>query len=135
MLRRRDFLRSAVVGSALLSGCSSGETGGAPAGTDVVVGPNGSLTFDPKSLTISVGDTVTWYFASDSHNVACDPALSNVCSLPDGGEPFASYSDGNEYVTDEQGTTYEHTFGTTGTYEYVCVPHAPGMAGTIRVEE
>jgi plastocyanin len=33
-----------------------------------------------------------------------------------------------------QGETYEHTFETPGEYRYVCVPHAPTMAGRVSVE-
>jgi plastocyanin len=33
-----------------------------------------------------------------------------------------------------QGDTFSQTFKTPGTIEYVCMVHAPGMAGTITVK-
>ncbi|MFC7174814.1 plastocyanin/azurin family copper-binding protein [Haloplanus litoreus] len=55
-----------------------------------------------------------------------------------GAEPFASYDisgdDINHVSLNEAGTTYRHTFETTGEYTHVCVPHAAsGMIGTIVV--
>jgi plastocyanin len=107
-----------------------------PADADVEVGPGTELAFDPVSLTVPVGDTVTWWFASADHNVACDPAEDDVAELPDGAEPFASYDGDDRYHTEPEGTTFDHTFSTPGTYVYVCVPHIPhGMVGEIVVTE
>ncbi|MFC7196748.1 plastocyanin/azurin family copper-binding protein [Halosimplex aquaticum] len=136
---RRSFVRAsglAVVGA--LAGCSSGASGDQPSETpagDVVVGPGGSYAYDPEEYTVSVGETVTWSFASPAHNVSCVPEDNRQVSLPDGAEPFANYEDGNPGETVPQGETYEHTFETAGEYTYVCIPHArQGMVGTVRVE-
>jgi len=53
-------------------------------------------------------------------------------------EPFASYDisgdDINHVSLNQAGTTYRHTFETTGQYTYVCVPHAAsGMVGELTV--
>lgn len=130
---RRQFVGAVVAGSVGLAGCSGGgaET---PEGTDVVAGPNSNLIFEPAELTVSVGETVTWYFASSGHNVCGDPADHDEVSVPDDAEPFSSY-DGNKFATVEQGDTYEHAFETAGDYHYVCIPHAPSMSGTIHVEK
>ncbi|PSQ09851.1 hypothetical protein BRC93_11690 [Halobacteriales archaeon QS_5_70_15] len=57
-------------------------------------------------------------------------------SLPDGAEPFASYSPGDDpdVTLVERGGTYEHTFEVAGEYTYVCIPHADsGMMGTLLI--
>ena len=36
---------------------------------DVAVGPGGLFTYSPNLVTINVGDTVRWTFASIGHNV------------------------------------------------------------------
>ena len=129
---RRTVLGSlgfAAVGG--LAGCSLG--GDVPDG-DVQVGSN---YFDPQEFTVSVGETVTWAVADPGHNVSGDPDDHGDVSIPEDGEPFASYGVGgnaSDYL--DQGTTYEHTFETPGRYHYVCIPHASlGMQGTIVVEE
>lgn len=139
-ISRRSFVRAgslAVVGT--LAGCSSDASGDEPTDTpagDVVVGPGGAYVYDPEEYTVSVGDTVSWSFASPRHNVSCVPDDDPQVSLPDGAEPFASYEDDSPGQTLPQGATYEHTFETAGEYTYVCIPHSrQGMVGTIRVEQ
>jgi plastocyanin len=107
--------------------------------TTIKVGPEGSLQFDPATATISKGDTVEWVFESGGHNVSGHPDAHNEVSIPDGATPFASYDtsgdDINHVALSESGTTYQHTFSTSGEYTYVCVPHAAaGMIGTITVQ-
>jgi plastocyanin len=104
----------------------------------ITVGPGGSLQFEPSETAISQGDTVAFVFDSGGHNVSGHPDASSKVSLPDGAEPFASYDisgdDINHVSLNEAGTTYTHTFETTGEYTYVCVPHdASGMVGNLVV--
>lgn len=67
--------------------------------------------FDPKSVAISVGDTVTWTFRGKvTHNVS--------------GPGFTS-------ETVKTGT-FEHTFEKAGSFNYVCTIHT-GMTGTVEV--
>jgi plastocyanin len=40
---------------------------------DVAVGPGFSFTFSPSTVTILVGDTVRWTFASSNHTVTSGP--------------------------------------------------------------
>ena len=138
-MRRRDVLGSAggIAAAGLLAGCTGDGDGGSGGGENpVAAGPNNSFTFDPETITISTGETVTWTFESAGHNVECDPQVSDRASLPDGAEPFASYDGDNRFETEDLGATYEHTFDVAGTYDYVCVPHAgQGMVGTVVVEE
>ena len=135
---RRSLLRSTVPAAfGLFAGCSSTESDDGSTETDagdIVVGPGGAYAYDPEEYTVSVGETVTWSFASPSHNVSCVPEDNRQVSLPDGAESFASYGDGNPGETVPQGETYEHTFETAGEYTYVCIPHArQGMVGTVVV--
>ena len=95
-----------------------------------MVGPGGSLVFSPASLTIHVGDTVHWVWASPTHSVVsgangtadnkfCSPSNTN-CDNP----PLSA-----------MGATYDHTFTTAGTFPYYCSVHVSlGMTGTIVVQ-
>jgi plastocyanin len=68
--------------------------------------------FDPKSIDVSVGDTVTWDFKGGaSHNVIADTFKSKTLG---------------------KGKTFTHTFNSAGTYDYVCTLHN-GMNGTVVV--
>lgn len=88
----------------------------------IAVGPDGSLEFDPEAVKISSDTTAIWTWNSDGHNVVPE-------SQPDG----ANWK-GHEPLEDS-GFTYEHTFNTTGTYQYYCQPHkAAGMTGRLIVE-
>jgi plastocyanin len=87
------------------------DTTEAPAGGTTVTVEN--FEFNPETVTVSAGDSVTWTFQ--------DAAPHNVS-----GEGFESdnLSDGEEF---------SHTFDEAGTFEYVCTLH-PGMAGTVEVQ-
>jgi len=104
----------------------------------IAVGPGGSLQFEPANTAVSQGGTVEFVFESGGHNVSGHPDAASDVSLPEGAEPFASYDisgdDINHISLNEAGTTYRHTFETTGQYTYVCVPHvASGMIGKLTV--
>ncbi|WP_248515243.1 plastocyanin/azurin family copper-binding protein [Salinarchaeum laminariae] len=105
-------------------GNQSDAGGGSGGGTqEIIVGPEGDMfTFSPSNVTIAPGTTVTFTWETDGHNVVPQ-------SQPEGAN-WEGYPD-----VSGTGTTYEHTFETIGTYEYLCEPHAPGMAGTIEVAE
>jgi plastocyanin len=79
----------------------------------VTVGDN---FFNPSSLTIAVGDTVTWQNASGgmSHNVTANNGS------------FAS--------TTAAAFTFSHTFNAAGTFNYTCTVHGASMSGTITVQ-
>jgi plastocyanin len=72
--------------------------------------------FNPAEITIQAGDTVTWTNEdSFGHDVT--------------GDDFKSGDAGGI----GNGDTFEHTFDTAGTFDYVCTVH-PGMEGTVTVE-
>lgn len=89
---------------------------------EVVVGPNGTLTFDPRSFEIAVGDTVRWVWDSGGHNVS------------PGSQPSGADWPGKDESTYSAGTTYEYTFDVAGDYNYHCDPHqTSGMTGSFTV--
>nr|WP_321111164.1 plastocyanin/azurin family copper-binding protein [Halorussus salinisoli] len=110
------------------NGTTSGDASGGGGPTEeVVVGPGGSLVFEPAELTIAPGTTVNFVWESDNHNVVPE-------SQPDGANWEGT--EGGESKTYDTGHEYSHTFETTGTYEYFCQPHkTAGMVGTITVQE
>lgn len=137
----------ALVGT--LAGCSTdgggdggdgsdGSDGGSGGGgeTTVAAGPNGDFVFEPETVTVSTGDTVTWEFKSPNHNVVAWPEMHEKVSIPDGADGFGSVEQGGDpFETVPEGETYSHTFEQTGEFTYVCVPHASaGMVGTVVVE-
>ena len=83
---------------------------------------NVGTTWSPSSLTIEIGDTVTWTNTGGNHNV--NGTQSTFAANPE--------SFGNSVGA---GWTLEHVFTIAGTYNYQCDPHASmGMTGTITVE-
>ncbi|GAA0680596.1 plastocyanin/azurin family copper-binding protein [Natronoarchaeum mannanilyticum] len=98
------------------------QSGGVADTVEVIAGPEGEFVFEPAELSIDPGTRVLWIWESDLHNV-----------VPTS-QPQGANWEGHETIEDA-GFEYEHTFETTGTYEYVCEPHqAQGMTGTITVE-
>ncbi|WP_128477854.1 plastocyanin/azurin family copper-binding protein [Halorussus pelagicus] len=130
---RRGFMRTAT-GAAAAAGAAgtagaaeSQEEGGGGGSQEVIVGPGGSLVYDPEELTIAPGTTVNFVWESDNHNIVVD-------SQPDGAEWEGT--EGGASKTYNSGHEYSHTFETTGTYEYFCQPHkTAGMAASITVQE
>lgn len=83
-------------------------------------GDNFMLIFDPKTLSVAVGDTVTFINNKAApHNVVFD------------GHPELSH----KQMFFRPGESYEVTFDASGTYKFYCEPHrGAGMFGTITVE-
>lgn len=149
MVDRRDVIRfvgTAAVGTAL-AGCSgSGDSSGTDDGnqsseaatdvTEVDVGPEKRLRFEPESVEISVGESVQWIARSEGHNVTSHPDASPKCENPEGADPFTSYEGDNHFALMEVESTFEHEFTVPGEYVYVCTPHSgQGMVGTVMVSE
>jgi uncharacterized surface protein with fasciclin (FAS1) repeats/plastocyanin len=89
--------------------------------TNYVVNTQG-LTFNPNSLSINTGDSVTFLNSSGSHNV--NGSLSTFPNNPQGFSNPTGVS---------IGWTYTFVFNIAGFYNYQCDPHLPGMVGTISV--
>jgi plastocyanin len=95
----------------------------------VMVG-SGGFTFDPPNVTIQVGDTVHWVWATGGHNVVSGSGGSadgSFCSPADascGAAPLLG-----------SGATYDHTFTQAGSFPYFCAAHVSfGMVGTVTVQ-
>ncbi len=74
-----------------------------------------TMEFTPSSLTVSVGDTVTW---TNKHTMTHTATADN-----------GTFDSGNL----APGETFSFTFDTAGTYTYKCNIHL-SMTGTIIVE-
>src|SRR6266481_784616 len=85
---------------------------------DVTVAPGGTLTFDPSTVNISVGDTVQWTWAASGHSVT-----SGEPCTADG--QFCSPDNMNcdQGVLSNQGFVYQFTFTTAGSFPYFCFVH------------
>ena len=81
------------------------------------VAATASLAFDPSTLSITVGHTVTFRFGSVGHNIYFDAATGAPADIPG--------VNSNSSVT--------RTFETAGTYTYSCHIH-PYMQGTVVVK-
>jgi plastocyanin len=73
-----------------------------------------SLRYDPTSLTVAVGSTVTW---------VNNGSTAITVTSPDGLFDSESVAAGG---------SFSYTFDTPGTYRYFCVPY-PHMKGVITV--
>jgi plastocyanin len=88
----------------------------------IALGANASVTagadtaFHPETVTIDVGEKVTWSNAGGPHTVVGDDGTF-----------------GNAPADPSSSWTYEHTFPTAGTYSYHCGVHGIYMAGTVIV--
>jgi plastocyanin len=73
-----------------------------------------SYRFDPKTIEIRAGETVTWTNEDNfTHTVEVD---------------------GQEDHKVDQGDSFEIKFDTPGTYHYVCTLHSKDMDGTVIVK-
>ena len=104
----------------ILSACSSDDSGGGGGGggdqascdADVCLS---DIQYVPSTLTVAVGDTVTWASVdSPDHTVTAD-------------------DDSFDSGTLSNGDTFDHTFDEAGEFAYHCEIHS-SMTGTITVE-
>ena len=99
-------------------------TSDTPTGPEVLVGSGGTV-FTPTTLTIKVGQTVTWKWAASGHSVTEADGDPATCTQKTGG--FDS-------TIQATGSTFAHTFTTAGTFNYFCLLHcSAGMRGQIIV--
>lgn len=89
-------------------------TTGTPVAANTVQATDG-LAFDPANITVSKGTTVTFTFASITHNVQF-AAGSGVSDIPN-----------------SSSTSAQRTFTTAGSFAFRCSIHA-GMTGQITVQ-
>ena len=88
--------------------------------TEIQMGYEGNLVFEPNEVTVNAGDTVTFVNnALPPHNIIFDK--------------FASLS--RESLMFTPGETQDIKFATVGDYSFKCAPHeGAGMKGVIHVQ-
>ena len=89
----------------------------APAGAAEVEVGVVNFDFRPATQAIAVGDTVIWSFGAEGHT---STAIRGQAERWDSGNR-------------RFGQTFRHTFNRPGRFQYVCIPHAGFMRGTIQV--
>lgn len=123
---RMSFVAGASLVLVFAAACGGGgpaatpvASSGAPAAT-CTGGPGlqvgiADFTFNPQSITVTMGGAVTWANAdSAAHTVTFDDGLD--CGRLD------------------QGGTVSRTFATAGTFPYHCAIHPTTMKGTVVVQ-
>ncbi len=75
----------------------------------------GDNFFSPRTVSIAVGDTVTW--------------------RNDGQAPHSATADNGSFDTGvfNAGQSRSHTFSSAGTFSYFCTVHGAAQSGTVRV--
>jgi len=108
-MRYYHRLRATLATIAIVAGLASGQALAADAQVKIA-----NFTFDPPTLTVKAGTTVTWINADD---------IPHLVSEKDG-KFRSSALDTND--------KFSQTFATAGTVEYFCAIH-PHMTGKIVV--
>src|SRR4051812_36798616 len=66
-----------------------------------------NFAFNPSTVTIQVGDTVHWAWDASGHTTT---SVAGIAERWDSGLHNA-------------GSTFDHTFTNTGSFQYYCMPH------------
>lgn len=104
--------------AALVACSSTDSTGTTSTGATVTLR---ATAFEPSTITVKVGDTVTWKWAEGTHDVESGTSCTEDGKFSSG-EPVA-------------GGTFEQKFDTAGTFDYFCSVHcAGGMVGKVIVQ-
>jgi plastocyanin len=96
----------------------------APAAADASVSM-GDNFYDPATVTVTVGETVTWTNNGQlSHTVTADNGS------------FDSSPNCPTVITDcmESGDSYSQSFNSAGSFDYFCKVHGQSMSGTVVVQ-
>jgi plastocyanin len=83
-----------------------------------------NIAFSPATITIHVGQTVTW--RNDDlaqHTTTSGSCSGNACS------PMPGWDSG----VLNRGQSFSHTFNTAGTFSYYCRIHGAMMQGSVVV--
>jgi plastocyanin len=103
---------------------------------ETVVKMTNELRFTPASVTVNVGQTLTWINASSiPHTTTDDPAKNPVAQAhPEYAQLPAGAAAWDSGLL-QPGESYSQSFTVPGTYHYFCIPHVlSGMRGTITVQ-
>jgi LPXTG-motif cell wall-anchored protein len=85
----------------------------------------GDNFYSPASVTISVGDTVTW---------TNNGAAPHTATADNGSFDSSPGCPANVDACLQPGDTYSHTFSAAGTFGYFCKVHGQSMSGTVVVQ-
>jgi len=108
-MRYDHGLRATLATVAIVAGLASGQALAADAQVKIA-----NFTFDPPTLTVKAGTTVTWVNADDIPHLVSEKDSKFRSSALDTNDKFSQ------------------TFATAGTVEYFCAIH-PHMTGKIVV--
>ena len=104
---------AALVATAVAAGCGAAESSSEPVATNEVTMVK-SYRFDPETVEIKAGDTVTWTNNDNfTHTVRVD---------------------GQEDHKVDRGRSVSIVFEQPGTYHYVCTLHRQDMEGKVIVK-
>jgi plastocyanin len=109
MLRWRRTVLAATVAGALVTGVTAGAALAADESVTIA-----SFAFTPATVTISVGDSVTWTNQDGTAHTATASGTFDSGNLAGG-------------------ASYTATFSTAGTFDYLCSIH-PSMTGRVVVQ-
>lgn len=109
-----------------LAGAAAFTSGSTALADDEVVNMQ-AIAYQPGSITVQVGDTVTWV-----HNDLPPHTVTSGLPGADSGV-FNSGSLPNQWIIN--GGSYSFTFNTPGTYSYYCVVHPVLMIAEVIVEQ
>ena len=76
--------------------------------------------FEPATLDACVGDTIKWVRSGSN------PHTTTSTNVPAGAQTW-------NVIINSTTTSYTYVVDTTGTYDYECLYHSPGMVGKIIV--
>ena len=99
--------------TATVAQSSGGKEAKASASASVSVGDN---FYSPASVTVNVGDTVSW---------KNDGAAQHSATADDGSFDTGVFG---------PGSSRSHTFNSAGTFSYFCTVHGQAQSGTVRVQ-
>jgi len=126
---------AAACGGGGESGGSTGPTNSNPGGT---TNPGGSVTntvnladqaFNPGSVTVPAGTTVTWQWPTST---TCSDGYGGYFTCP---THSVTFDDGSNIASPTQSTgTFTRTFSAPGTYKYHCAVHGTAMSGQVIVQ-
>jgi len=136
--RRRALALGGTTLATLVAGCSDGDDGNGADG-EQRIGMTDDLAYEPDAVTVSSGTTVVW----ENDGSVAHTVTAYGEEIPSAADYFASGGFDSESAARDDlqagliddGETFEHTFETTGEYEYFCIPHeSADMIGSITVE-
>ncbi|MEL6350335.1 MAG: plastocyanin [Cyanobacteria bacterium J06627_28] len=120
-----------VMAALVISSCAVLAAPALAADQTVKMGSDGGLlVFEPATVTISKGDTVTW----ENNKMAPHNVIFDANNVPGGQEVADKLT--NKQLTFSPGESYSTTFDVEpGEYSYFCAPHrGAGMVGKVIVQ-